>query len=392
MKYLIHFLLFLLLNSCSKKEIEIVIDPVEIRNMMVDKNATDETMALFYNLKTFAKTNFAIGQQDAFNHFYQNISGPSDIKKNTGKDVAMIGLDFSFINDDLNTGQPENWFYQQEIKIRQDAIKAYDQGGFVTFCWHFREPYKGLDFYTDKMDDFTKQNAFKSILPGGENHEYYKKKLDKIADFTTNLHGSDGKQIPIIFRPFHEFDGSWFWWGADYCTSAEYKSMYTFTVEYLRDTKGVHNIIYAFSPDNRFFTIPDYLYRYPGDSYVDVLGMDNYGDFDNQGDAGVERANNKLKIISDLARQRNKIAALTETGYQITESRAPQIQFFSSKIYKALTNQNIEIAYVQFWGNSEKAYFVPAANLPDSQDFIDFINQPRAALLDDLTDIYRINK
>lgn len=147
MKYLIHFLLFLLLNSCSKKEIEIVIDPVEIRNMMVDKKATDETMALFYNLKELAKTKFAIGQQDAFNHFYQNISGPSDIKKNTGKDVAMIGLDFSFINDDLNTGKPENWFYQQEIKIRQDAIKAYDQGGFVTFCWHFREPYKGLDFY-----------------------------------------------------------------------------------------------------------------------------------------------------------------------------------------------------------------------------------------------------
>ena len=85
MKYLIHFLLFLLLNSCSKKEIEIVIDPVEIRNMMVDKNATDETIALFYNLKTFAKTNFAIGSKTHSTIFTKIFQGLLTSKRIQGK-------------------------------------------------------------------------------------------------------------------------------------------------------------------------------------------------------------------------------------------------------------------------------------------------------------------
>ena len=63
----------------------------------------------------------------------------------------------------------------------------------------------------------------------------------------------------------------------------EYKTAYQFTVDYLKNTKGVHNILYAFSPDNSYTTETNYLSRYPGDKYVDVLGMDNYGDFDNQG-------------------------------------------------------------------------------------------------------------
>ncbi|MBK8842369.1 MAG: hypothetical protein IPO33_05795 [Saprospiraceae bacterium] len=85
MKYLINLLLFLLLNSCSKKEIEIVIDPVEIRNMMVDKNATDETTALFYNLKTLQKRILLSGSKTHSTIFTKIFQGLLTSKRIQGK-------------------------------------------------------------------------------------------------------------------------------------------------------------------------------------------------------------------------------------------------------------------------------------------------------------------
>ena len=83
------------------------------KKYMVDSNATKETIALFYNLKTLSKTGFAVGQQDAFSGFYNNSGGMSDIKKTTGNDPALLGSDFMFITDKINDGQSSNWFYQQ---------------------------------------------------------------------------------------------------------------------------------------------------------------------------------------------------------------------------------------------------------------------------------------
>ena len=112
--------------------------------------------------------------------------------------------------------------------------------------------------------------SFKSILPGGQNHERYKKDLRKVAEFSSSLRDDDGKLIPFIFRPFHEFDGEWFWWGAAYNEPEEFKDLWRFTVHYLRDILNVHNMLYAFSPDIKFDSREDYLLRYPGDDYVDM--------------------------------------------------------------------------------------------------------------------------
>jgi mannan endo-1,4-beta-mannosidase len=362
-----------------------------IVDFVVDKKATPETLALFYNLKKLSKTNIALGQQDAFNGFYFNIGGKSDIKKTTGFDPAVLGLDFAFITDDKNTGKADNWFFQQEQKTIADVQKAYSQGMIITFCWHFKEPYKGEAFYAEKMTDLQK-NSVSSILPNGEKNAYFNKKLDKIADFAKNLKGKKGEAIPFIFRPFHEFDGNWFWWGKPFCTAEEYKQLYAYTVNYLKEVKGVHNLLFAFSPDNQFNSNEDYLERYPGDEFVDVLGMDDYGNFDNKGDQGSKKSNANLKIISDLAKEKNKIAALTETGYQITFTKNPIDNFFSKYIYNALTANDIEIAYVMFWTNNAEGYFVPQPNMPDTNDFIDFSKKPKLILQNQLPNMYVLDK
>jgi len=400
----------LTLASCSsdnESNNEIIVDPStqgnvlttqNVTNYMVDANATKETIALFYNLKILAKTKVAIGQQDAFNSFYQDAGGDSDIKKNTGYDPAVLGSDFSFITDKSNNNQADNWFYQQEIKITNDVKTAYAKGIINTFSWHLREPYKEESFYAADMTSEQKTTAFKSILPGGANHEWYKKKLDKIASVVLNLKGSKGELIPIIFRPFHEFDGSWFWWGANFCTADEYKTAYQFTVDYLKNTKGVHNILYAFSPDNSYLTAENYLSRYPGDKYVDVLGMDNYGDFANQGSTGVNKANAKLKMISNMALDKVKIAALTETGYRVTATTPSIDNWFSSYLYSALNDNPtfdlkiISISYVMFWNNNLDGYYVPNSSVSNAADFKTFVAKPKSALLNSLPKMYELPK
>ncbi|WP_348824522.1 glycoside hydrolase family 26 protein [Flavobacterium aestuarii] len=364
-----------------------------VKNYMVDPNATAETVALFYNLKKLAKTKFAIGQQDAFSGFYNNgAANESDIKKTTGYDPAVLASDFMFITDKNNNEQANNWFYQQEIAITDDVKEAYAKGMINTFSWHIREPNKDESFYTADMTAEEKATAFKSILPGGVNNEWYKKKLDKVASVISNLKGSKGELIPIIFRPFHEFDGSWFWWGANFCTPEEYKAAYQFTVTYLRDTKGVHNILYAFSPDNSYSKTADYLSRYPGDKYVDVLGMDNYGDFNNQGQTGADKANAKLKMISDLAADKVKIAALTETGYQVTANISPVANWFSTYLYGALTANSIQISYVVFWTNYKDGYYVPTPSASNAADFKTFATKTKSALVNSLPKMYALPK
>ncbi|WNH11329.1 glycoside hydrolase family 26 protein [Thalassobellus suaedae] len=375
----------------STPENAFVLQPEDTRLYMVNPNATTETAALFYNLKILSKSNFIVGQHNAFHNLYNDAIGDSDIKKTTGSDPGLLGSDFLFITDDLNDGTPTNWFYQQEQRIKADAVEAYNKGMVNAFSWHLREPYEGVSFYTSEMTDFQKNNAFKSILPKGENHEYYKQKIEKVAEVAKRMVGADGKLVPFIFRPFHEFDGDWFWWGASYCTPQQFIALWQFTVDYLRDTLNVNNILFAFSPDNSFISASEYLERYPGDNYVDIIGMDNYGDLNNQGQTGVDNANNKLQIISHLAIEKVKIAALTETGYFVTPgSNSPIPNFYSTNLYNAITVNNTEIGYMMFWYNSKDTYCTPAPGLPDTADFIAFANKPKSVLQNKLPNMYAL--
>lgn len=362
-----------------------VITPSNVKTFLVDPNATTETAALFYNLRNLGKTKTVIGQHDAFNSFYQS-SGVSDIKKTTGNDPGLLGSDFMFITDKENPNN--NWYVLQENKIIQDTKEAYSKGMINTFCWHLREPYNELSFYASDMSAAQKADAFKNLAPGGKFNDWYKTKLDKVASVIANLKDDNGKLIPIIFRPFHEFDGNWFWWGANYCSADEYIAVFRFTVTYLREVKNIHNVLYAFSPDNSYSNATYYLSRYPGDQFVDILGMDNYGDFDNKGTAGSTMANSKLKFLSDLAVSKNKIAALTETGYRVTSATPPISNWFSTYLYDAVSNNNIQISYLMFWSNTNSGYYVPTPSASNATDFKNFTLKPKMILQNNIPKLY----
>ena len=79
-----------------------------------------------------------------------------------------------------------------------------------------------------------------------------------VADYAHQVDGA------VLFRPFHENTGSWFWWGAAFCDEQTYKSVYKYTVEYLRDEKNVHNFLYVYGPGSEAASVEEYASRYPG--------------------------------------------------------------------------------------------------------------------------------
>jgi mannan endo-1,4-beta-mannosidase len=256
--------------------------------------------------------------------------------------------------------------------------EAYARGGINTFSWHIKNPVTDRSFYDTTI-------AVKYILPGGKYFQKYLRMLDTMVEYSRQFIDEHGEPIPIIFRPYHEFDGNWFWWGKRHCSRDEFVKLWQVTVEYLRTYKKMNNILYAFSPDRNFWNEKDFLERYPGDEYVDILGMDDYHDFNLSGDSSLW-VQKKLKIISAVAEKKNKVAAFTETGAE----RIPDSTWFTKRLYRMLDDDSVKIAYVMLWRNAHRGHFyAPYPGHPSAQDFIEFRKKPRIMFGDDLPDLYR---
>jgi len=260
----------------------------------------------------------------------------------------------------------------------------YNRGGVTTLSWHFVNPVSDGGFY---WKDGVSKPAVKYLIPGGEAHDKYKEILKTIADWSQSLQGADGKLAPVIFRPYHEFDGGWFWWGKPHCTEKEFVSLWKFTVSYLRDSLGVHNFIYAFSPDNKFNSEKEFLERFPGNKWVDMVGMDNYGDM-GRDKYDLETAAKKLKIISDYARKSGKLAAFTETGLE----SIPNPEWWTGTLLKVMQMYPMNLCYVLVWRNDMKSpthYYAPVPGHASVPDFMKFYNDRYTLFLNDLKDIYK---
>ena len=348
----------------------------------IDNKATRETKALYKNLKKLSEKHTLFGHQHAteYGHGWHDEEGRSDVKSVTGSHPAVIGIDFS----SFTAGTPEE---QKKTKehVKKIAEDTYNRGGVITAAWHFLNPVSKGGFY---WVDSVSKPAVKYIVPGGEAHELYKEILKGIGEWAHSIKGADGKSVPIIFRPFHEFDGGWFWWGKTHCTRDEFISLWRFTVSYLRDSLNVHNFIYAFSPDNKFNTETDYLERYPGDEWVDMVGVDNYGDMGRDGHYDLEAATKKLKIVSDYGIKAGKLAAFTETGLE----SIPNPTWWNETLLKVMKTGNMHLCYVLVWRNdvsSPTHFYAPFPGHSSVPDFVKFYNDPYTLFEKDLKKMYR---
>ncbi len=245
------------------------------------------------------------GRQDdtAYGHSWHYEPNRSDVLEMVGDYPAIIGWDIARIEfaDSVNIDGVS-------FDLMRNEIRAHHQrGGINTISWHAYNPIDNSDSWQEA------EGVVSSIIKGGEHHDKLMASLKRVADYMLTLTDNQGRLIPIIFRPWHEHTGSWFWWGHDWATPEEWCALWNITFDYFAE-RGLDNIVWAVSPSA---DIELYEQRIPEVDKFDIYGVDCYH---YNGEQGVEAFQNSLRqtlsLMQHLGQQNNKLIALTECGLE----------------------------------------------------------------------------
>ena len=191
------------------------------------------------------------------------------LKEKTGKEPALLGIDF------MHSGRGYNW-YNDEEPI-QDAEIWYSRNGIPALMWHWRDPLRVTEEFYVKGNAHPNGTTFDISKVSDENSAEYKAMLadiDYIAGLLKKLQDSN---VPVIWRPLHEAAGGWFWWGAK--GAEPLKQLWILMYNRMVHHHGLQNLIWVWTRE------PGDDAWYPGDEYVDIIGRDIYKDGDHSSHA-----------------------------------------------------------------------------------------------------------
>lgn len=343
-------------------------------NEKTDSLRTPETERLYTFLQQVPQKGFLFGHQDAtvYGIGWEGDSARSDVKSVCGDYPAVCGWEVGRIEKGVSASLDNVPF----DRIRREMILNYLRGGMNTLSWHVDNPVTG----GDSWDVSAKDSVVVSILPGGANHETFIGWLDTMVAFFLSLKTEDGTKVPVLFRPWHEHTGSWFWWGKDHCTTAQYKQLWVMTHDYFR-SKGVDNLLYAYSPGGGG-TAEEYIERYPGDEYVDLLGFDYYQLNGVEGTESYREVMNRtLTYLTEFGAKHHKPVAITETGLEAL----PVKDWWTNVLFPIV--EKYPVSYVLVWRNAREKpnhYYAPYPGQLTEPDFKQFYNNPRTLFCKDL--------
>ncbi len=314
-------------------------------------------------LEALSDERLAFGAQDttAYGIGWKWEEDRSDVKTLCAKHAAVQGWDIGHV------GEKENLDGVPFDLMRKRIIEGHQRRAIITISWHERNP-------SNDKNCWDKEGGASVVLPGGTKHEFFKTRLDAVAEFFDSLVASDGTHIPVVFRPFHEHNKDFFWWGKSATSAGDYQKLWKFAADYLRVTKGQSQILLAIAPGGFVKSEQEYLYAYPGNDYVDVYGFDVYWAI------GPDDVTRSAEIISQLAKARGKIAAFTEFGAD-GALVSPKIadDWFSTQVIGPLmaSPKAYGIAWALTWRNHiVNEMFIPT---PDERHAADF----KKAICDD---------
>lgn len=200
----------------------------------------------------------------------------------TGKYPSLMGLDLGRCGFKLPTLPEEQWIVVSRMVC--EVVDYVADGGIVTIGCHMTNPNPDYthDGGSEDRGEVGDEQAWRNIvIEGTPENEKFKKELELDAKVLKAL---DDAGVPVIWRPFHECNGGWFWWTpqqGDVQFDAKYfVDMWIYVYEFFTEEKGLKNLIWEYSPSTS--THMDVMYLYPGDEYCDLVGIDWYtsGDFE----------------------------------------------------------------------------------------------------------------
>ncbi len=205
-----------------------------------------------------------------------------------------------------------------------------NQGGLVTLNTSFPNPSNMKDLGSLEIVDYQKL-----LKEGNPINKHFKIILNNIGNVLQQL---KDKNVIVLWRPFHEMNGGWSWYGNinHWATTEEFKSMWIYMYDYFYHERQLDNLVWVYSPNYQNSRYEkDVLYYYPGSNYVDVAGLDYYQDnLDNLND------HNSFEMIKSL----NKPVVIAEIGPSTKKDGS-----FNNNIYSGLTKK--EIAYFMVWSS-----------------------------------------
>jgi mannan endo-1,4-beta-mannosidase len=272
----------------------------------VTPNASPEAVELLKLMYSISGKHTMTGQ-----HNFPNMKDryTQEAAKSWGKVPAVYGQDWGFAKE----GGKDSYLARPDIVA--ECKRQYGMGSIVTICWHAVpptadepvtfQPRRGatapekLASVQGKLTD----EQFKDVLtPGTELHNRWCEQVDAVAGFLKQLQDA---RVPVLWRPYHEMNGDWFWWGGrrgKYSTARLYRQIFD---RYVNHHK-LNNLVWVWSVDrperaDRLFA--DY---YPGAEYFDIASLDVYGEF-------------KQSYYDDLLKvAAGKPLALAEVGRALT--------------------------------------------------------------------------
>lgn len=269
-KNIVHAMSFLVLifTAC---ELSAAVEPS-------NSNATSEARALIELFHRISGKYTLSGQhnfpnaRDRNSRFY---------KKEVGKTPAIWSSDFGFAED----GDKDSYLARPDIV--KEAIRQHKKGAIITLCWHAVpptadepvtfQPVPGVEVERDKLASVQGQltdEQYKELLtPETPLRLKWEAQVDEIAKFLKQIQDAN---VPVLWRPYHEMNGNWFWWGGrvgENGTADIYRMMYD---RYVNHHK-LNNLVWVWSVDRPSEPSRKYANYYPGDEYLDILSLDVYG-------------------------------------------------------------------------------------------------------------------
>ena len=295
-----------------------------------DVNASGSAKALYAYLKGLdAADQVLFGHQnDTSKHVSTRDGVYSDTKDVTGSISGLVGIDsLALTGVELGIDNVDD-AVQKSIEISKAAAA---EGAIITLSTHMpnmsNEKIIATPDAARKYDfsqcDFSEakdlsNNCSAEVLPGGKYNAQFTTYLDIIADYANGL-----GDIPVLFRPFHENTGGWFWWGAATTDKETYRALFQYTQDYLA-SKGVHNFIYVYSPNGPLTSEEEYMDRYPGDDCVDIVAFDYYDDYNTYpaeySGEFVDNLKKTCQVVKNIADAKGKVAAISETGVRVMKA------------------------------------------------------------------------
>ena len=339
-----------------------------------------ESEKLMERLETLQQQGYMAGHQDdpfyGVNGEYED--GKSDVLLTVGDYPAVMGFDLGGIE----MGDAKNLDSVPFTRIHDELIAHHERGGIVTLSWHPRNPVttgeQGGRFPEGSSWDTTDPTVVKNVLSGGTQHERFTLWMQRVGDFIATLTDKDGQRVPIIFRPWHENNGSWFWWGQKLCTDEEFRSLWNMLQDYLRDERGFDNLLWSYSPNlDGQWTEERFLQRYPGNDRVTLIGEDAY-QWGTEEDF-VKQVTADLDFISDFAKKNGKLIALTECGYK----NNPDSTWYSRVLQSVM--DKYPLSYFLLWRNYKEEYFGPVPGTPCGDDYKKLYDAKNTLFLRDIT-------